>query len=144
MKQGCVLSPTLFSLLMCDLVDMLSCEQVGVDYRGNLLPALLFADDIALLAPNDVEFNKMLSVAARFSVKWGMKFNEGKSKVMIVGKRTNKDNKWVLGNLLISETNVYKYLGVFISRTLKDTYHIKTYLKEKGKKLKGFCEHYSV
>jgi hypothetical protein len=136
-KQGCVLSPTLFSLLMCDLTDMLACENIGIEYREKTLPALLFADDIVLMAPGETQLEEMLATAARFSLKWGLRFNENKSKVMVVGKRINKDKTWKLGDMHLSETNVYKYLGVFISRTLKDTYHIKTHLKEKGKKLKG-------
>ena len=148
-KQGCVLSPTLFSLLMCDLVDMLIQENVGLEYNSRLLPALLFADDIVLMAPDEEQLNKMLSVASRFALKWGLTFNETKSKVMVIGKRINKNKKWMIGDRSLSEVNVYKYLGVFISRNLKDSYHIKTCLKDKGRSLKGFinailCKHMSV
>jgi hypothetical protein len=57
-----------------------------------------------------------------------------------VGKRLDKNKKWVLGDLLLSETNEYKYLGVYISRNLRDSYHVNTCLKEKGKKMKGLIQ----
>jgi hypothetical protein len=45
-KQGCVLSPTLFSILMNDLVSMLDKAGVGVQVSNKLINSLLFADDI--------------------------------------------------------------------------------------------------
>lgn len=100
----------------------------------------MFADDIVMLAPDEKQLNSMLSVASRFAVKWGLSFNDTKSKIMVVGKRIDKEKQWKLGNLSLSEVNVYKYLGVLISRTLKDSQHIKTHLKDKGKTLKGFIQ----
>ena len=53
---------------------------------------------------------------------------------MIIGQKIDKLKRWDLGNDLIEETNVYKYLGVYFSRSLKFTYHIETYIKENVKK----------
>ena len=45
------------------------------------------------------------------------------------------NKRWNLGNDLIGETNVYKYLGVYFSRSIKFTYHIETFTKENVQKL---------
>ena len=138
-KQGCILSPTLFSLVMTDLVQMLSDEGLGIEYRGELIPALLYADDVVLMASSDEELQQMLNTAAKFSGKWKMKFNGTKSKVLTVGKRTDKNKWWSLGpGVRISETEHYKYLGIHFSRSLKDTFHIQNYLSDKGRKLRGY------
>ena len=52
-KQGCILSPLLFSFFMNDLVDYLS---LGVNVAGVNIKILLYADDIAILAdsPSDL------------------------------------------------------------------------------------------
>ena len=60
-----------------------------------------------------------------------MKFNASKSKVMVIGKRLDKNKEWKLGNSMLIETNDNTYLGVYFSRSLSFSYHINCYLKEK-------------
>jgi len=67
----------------------------------------------------DVDLYKF---TAKFASKSNLKFNSKKSKVMVIGKKLDK--RWDLGNYQIEETNVYKYLVVYFSRSLKFTYHI--------------------
>jgi len=45
-KQGCILSPTLFALFVDDLVQALNDEEKGVVFGDSMLTALLYADDI--------------------------------------------------------------------------------------------------
>jgi hypothetical protein len=49
---------------------------------------------------------------------------------MAIGKKIDKLKRWDLGNDQIEETNVYKYLGVYFSRSLIFTYHIEIFIKE--------------
>ena len=100
--------------------------------------ALLYADDIVLLAENEKQLCKMLVIADNFAVKWGLKFNSRKSKVLIIGKRVDPLRKWVLGNSCIEEANTYRYLGTIFSRTLSDLTHVKEYLVPKLRKLRGY------
>ena len=50
-KQGCILSPTLFAMFIDDLVAELKVKQSGVNCQTCMLSCLLYADDIVLLAP---------------------------------------------------------------------------------------------
>ena len=45
LRQGCVLSPLLFSLYVNSLVEKLRSAGVGVECRGQTVTALLYADD---------------------------------------------------------------------------------------------------
>ena len=90
----------------------------------------MFADDIVLIGKSEEELQLMLNVADEFARKWNLRFNHNKSKIMVIGKKLDKSKKWALGNSLLDETNEYKYLGVYFSRTLEFNYHIKDYLKE--------------
>ena len=38
------------------------------------------------------------------------------------------DKTWKIGNYLLKETNEYKYLGVYLSRSMKSHYHINDYI----------------
>ena len=44
LKQGCILSPLLFSLYINSLTVELKKAEVGVDCKGWQIPALLYAD----------------------------------------------------------------------------------------------------
>ena len=131
-KQGCIMSPTIFSIVMSDLEDMLLEQDVGIPYHNKRIPALFYADDIVLMAENDMQLQSMLDVANEFVVKWGMKFNDVKSKVMVIGKRIDKGKRWRLGSLNLTECETYKYLGVFFTRSLVDRVHVSEYLKPKA------------
>ncbi len=50
LRQGCILSPLLFSIYVNSLVEKLRGVGVGVQSRGRMVTALLYADDAVLLA----------------------------------------------------------------------------------------------
>ena len=135
-KQGCILSPTLFSLAMSDLIDTLNDRNLDIMYNGSRIPCLLY--DICLMADCEDSFAKMLNVAHHFATKWDMSFNDAKSKVMVIGKRINYEQRWRLGDSLLAECSSYKYLGILFSQSLRDSAHIKTYLKAKSTRLRNY------
>jgi len=57
-KQGCLLSPLLFSLFLNDITDSLPC---GIQICGCSIKALLYADDIVILAESPVELQAMIT-----------------------------------------------------------------------------------
>ena len=65
-KQGCILSPSLFNLYINDLLKKLGRlgfgVYVGCDGREVGVPALAFADDIALVAPTPNALQSMLTI----------------------------------------------------------------------------------
>ena len=56
-KQGCILSPVLFSLYINDLVEYLP---LGVNVAGINVKILLYADDIVLLAESPTDLQVMI------------------------------------------------------------------------------------
>ncbi len=131
-KQGCILSPSIFNIIMSDLEDLLRSTQ-GVQTGNIQIKGLFYADDIVLFAETEDGLQSMLNIADKFANKWGLKFNEKKSKIMVIGKRRS-EKEWPLGGNLLKETDTYKYLGVIINRNLTDTNHIKGHLDNKASK----------
>jgi hypothetical protein len=113
---------------------MLSDQNLWVNLSSDIINCLLLADDIVLMGKSEQELQTLLYITARFASKWNLKFNSKKSKVMVIGKTIDKLKRWDLGNDQIEEENVYMYLGVYFSRSLKFTYHIETFIKESVKK----------
>ena len=53
--------------------------------------------------------------ADAYNRKWRFKFNEKKSRVMVItGRQKREKNKWWLGNKEVEETEDFKYLGVWM------------------------------
>ena len=61
-RQGCSLSPLLFSLYINSLIGELKVAGVGKSCKGKRIPALLYADDIALLAEDGEMMRKGLKL----------------------------------------------------------------------------------
>ena len=114
--QGSVLSPWLYSSYINGLHDALRDAGVGVWVFGRLVPLLLFADDIVVLADSPEALTLCFSVLHSFSRKWRFKFNHKKCNVVAFGSRYAKlvarGTCWKLGEGIVATADSYKYLGV--------------------------------
>jgi hypothetical protein len=54
---------------MKDLTDMLSEHNIGVPIASQIINALLYADDVALMAESESDLQKMLNIASSFATK---------------------------------------------------------------------------
>ena len=123
LKQGCKISPILFSFLINSLIEEISCNSKhGIQLSPNTsdLSALLFADDVALLADSAVglqnQFNQLKKVADRL----GLVVNGSKTKVVVyrLGGHLAKHEKWHYGDTELETVSEYKYLGNVLSTKL--------------------------
>ena len=65
LRQGCVLSPLLLSLYINGVVTRLHDGKCGVQCGGNMLPGLLFADDMSLVGSDKEGLEKSLDVLVK-------------------------------------------------------------------------------
>ena len=135
-KQGCVMSPSLFNLVVADLDHML-IGTGGVQVGSGRVHGLYYADDIVLLAETNNVLQDMLNICDSFAQKWNLKYNEKKSKAMVIGQKF-RNEQWQLGDKTISSIKNYKYLGVIITCSLKDTSHINQHLETKFSNLQSY------
>jgi hypothetical protein len=136
-RQGCVMSPVLFSLFINGLARELKKRGQGVDIGGRRVQMLLYADDIALLAETPDDLQRMLDVVSEYSRKWRFRVNpkKGKSEVMVFGRKNRVAQKWMLAGKQIGETNVYKYLGVELCKGLSFKLFKERKIKEARQKM---------
>ena len=76
-KQGCILSPTLFNIYLADLqalVETAGCDPVRVG-EGSIVGCLIWADDLLLMSESRSGMNNMLLALKLFSEKNGMTLN---------------------------------------------------------------------
>jgi hypothetical protein len=143
-RQGCILSPILFSLFINTIIKELKKSEYGLTLMHGYdlqqkLCQLLFADDIVLLASNTQELQNLLNLLYQNSVTFRFFINYTKSMVLIFGdNRTteviSQSYQFTIGNAVLDIVKQYKYLGLHITHNLSWSYHLEK-LRNKCKSL---------
>src|ERR1051325_2726189 len=112
-RQGGILSPTLFLIYVDDMLIKLT--KLGCVIGGKRLSAFMYADDLLLMSPSINELQLMLTVCDNELALLDLKLNATKSVCLRIGQRHNKNcftlhsqagpNPWV------SEA---RYLGLYL------------------------------
>jgi hypothetical protein len=145
LKQGCVLSPILFTVFINDILADCKAQGLGVQVLGSTLRAspwvkgklagLLWADDLVLIAETPGDMSKMLDCITRWLDKWKMEANADKCAVMVCGRtgeekeateklqqETSRGNhKFCIQGGVVNIVTQYKYLGTYFASNLEWT-----------------------
>ena len=126
-RQGCILSPFIYALFINGLVKDINALNLGINItEHSKLSALLYADDIVLIAEHRYALQAMLDVVSKYAHKWRFELNGKNSEVVVFGEKYPSRNvQWKLGGQTIKQVTKDKYLGIELTRTLK--WHV--YLK---------------
>ena len=115
-RQGCLLSPTIF-LMVVDWVMRQSTSGQGTGIQWTFmrqLEDLDFADDISLLSHKQQQAQEKLSRVAEEAKKTGLQINIGKTESMRVNNKQR--NRLKLQQEEIREVNKFVYLGSIVSK----------------------------
>jgi hypothetical protein len=120
LRQGCMLSPWLFTMYINELVSFFKEEGVRGIYLGNdidELLLLLFADDLTLCDDTVVGLQRKLNLLETFCKKWDLVVSLEKSKIVVFknGGKLSKHEKWYYAGERVEVVSYYKYLGVIFS-----------------------------
>ena len=123
-KQGCKLSPTLFSLYINDLANEIKQMNLDVDIDELQLSILLYADDVALIAPGADSLQLMLDKLNEWCCKWRLTVHNYKTKIVHFRPASVQlcNNQFSCGNASIQLTDKYKYLGLWLQEHLDMKY----------------------
>ena len=136
-KQGCKLSPTLFALYINDLAREIKNLNLGVDIDDLQLSILLYADDIALIAPDASSLQKMLDKLCEWCSKWRLTINSEKTKIIHFLPVTlpQCNDNFSCGNTEVEITDKYKYLGFWFQENLDMKFATSELAKSAGRAL---------
>lgn len=117
-KQGCILSPLLFLLVLDWVMSKVNNSPRGIAWqhlRMTRLEDLAFADDICLLSHTRQELAEKLNRLVHYGKQVGLKVNVSKTKLMRLNTGTNLSPLLIDGET-IDEVESFCYLGCIIAK----------------------------
>ena len=115
-KQGGILSPGLFTVYIDDLLKRLRSKGIGCHLISLFLAAIMFADDLALLAPTRGAMQDMIHICEEYCSEFCLSFNTKKTKSMIFGNghTSLKPLPLVLNGQPVEYVSEWTYLGCLV------------------------------
>ena len=112
LRQGCILSPVLFSLFINSIIARLKEAEVGVKYGSKLVSMLLYADDDAIFAEDEKSMRLRLDVLMGWCREWSGEVNGEKCGVMHMRRKgiKRKEEKFYVGKEEIAIAEECKYM----------------------------------
>ena len=120
-RQGRILSPTLFSIYMDDLSNLLISSDVGCFLNNVCFNHAFFADDLCLMAPCAIVLQELLNRCHKYSIIADSNINGLKSFCGVFIPKSFKLSfpKLHINTALILYTDSLKYLGFIFTSSDK-------------------------
>ena len=117
LKQGCLISPSLFNLYINDLACKIKESGLGVSVHNEVVSLLMYADDLVLVSENEKDLQSMLNILDDWCSEWNVMINEQKSKVMHFRNKSVSltASNFTCGTKNIEKCTHYKYLGLMLN-----------------------------
>ena len=132
-RQGSVLSPSLFAVYMDGLLAKLNDCGVGCHW-GSLFAC--YADDIVLLAPCASALRTMLSICNNFAVSYGLHFNVSKTQLICFRSPSTRPCSAMIlfNNTQLHYSDQVTHLGHILTSYLNDKQDIIRVVKDMNRK----------
>ena len=122
-KQGGVLSPTLFCIYIDNLLKNLKDSGFGCRIGNAYVGCVSYADDILLLCGSLYGLEQQILICEKYAHEYKIKFNGSKSKLIIFSPHINEEFPEVyLCGEIVEKVNELKYLGFMFTNGLGDSF----------------------
>ena len=135
-RQGCALSPLLFSLHVNNLPSLLPSFTL---HHMNL-SCLMFADDLVLTAENPQSLQLQLNMLCNFWDSAQLNVNMIKTKIMQFGSSNRVDYDWHMKDEKVDVVDSYKYLGTWLHCKNNLQFSVKKVAESGANAIKGLIK----
>lgn len=133
-RQGCPLSPKLFTAYIAEMEDMFRRAQAGGIVVGKeKVWSLAYADDLVIIAKDEKNMKEMMKNLEKFMKRKKLQLNVQKTKVMVFGKGRSRQTEWRWEQERIEEVREIKYLGYVFTRTNNNNANMKENTRKANK-----------
>ena len=113
-RQGCVLSPDLFSLYSETIMRNIE-GQPGIRVGGHNINNLRYADDTVLISENEKDL-QLLNIVESKSKEKRLELNSKKTEVMVISRKEEPPLINIMINgIKLKQRDYFKYLGALVS-----------------------------
>ena len=115
-RQGCILSPLLFNIFLCDLAKTLSDLNTNLKLNDTCINSIFWADDLVMLADSEEKLKEMLKILEDYCRTNELTLNTKKTKCMTFnkgGRLLSRD--FFLNGTKLENVRSYKYLGFILT-----------------------------
>ena len=125
-RQGCVLSPDLFSLYTQVILEEMR-ELPGIKIGGRSINNIRYADDMVMMAETEEGLQALMDKLKEECRKLGLRINIGKTEVMGVTKRRERlPVNITLAGESLKQVETFRYLGSVLSEDGRCESEIRT------------------
>ena len=115
-RQGCLLSPTLFNIFLERIMtDALNDHESTVSIGGRTVSNLRFADDIDGLAGSENELSELIRRLNDSCTSYGMEISAEKTKIMTNSQANGLTNDITINGSVLQCVDQFIYLGAIVS-----------------------------
>lgn len=116
LRQGGVLSPTLFNLYVDSMICKLRRLGCGCHIDNTFIACIMYADDILLLSASVIDLQTMLDACEAAGQDLGIHFNSKKTMCLVIGpNKISNIASMTLNGTPLHWVNELKYLGITLS-----------------------------
>ena len=116
LKQGCILSPILFNIIMEKVAPTILDRQEGAKFVDLIINCLGYADDIDIVSESERETEALLTPFKEEAERIGLQINQNQTKSMKISREPAMEGEVELANMSVEVVESFKYLGMTITR----------------------------
>ena len=124
-RQGDSLSPTLFNLIMDQIIQQVKNKNLGYQMHNTKFNILCYADDAVLMADNENDLQRLLLQFQKTAQTFNMEIHTEKTCAMVISKEAVRC-KLAVYNKPIKQVSAFKYLGIDISNNRNLTQEVRS------------------